>query len=55
MLAIEAAIGGDETTTLQALLANPLVHNNANRLLDAIIEANLPYLPQFAPQAHGIG
>jgi 6-phospho-beta-glucosidase len=55
MLAIEAAIGGDETTALRALLANPLVHGDAGRLLDAIIEANLPYLPRFAPQAHGIG
>lgn len=47
-LAIEAALSGDERTALRALVANPLVRGDAAGLLDAIIEANLPYLPRFA-------
>jgi 6-phospho-beta-glucosidase len=49
-LAIEAALGGDETVALRALLANPVVPGAAAALglRDAIIEANLRYLPRFA-------
>lgn len=49
-LAIEAALTGDQTIALRALLANPLVPgaDAAAGLLDAIIEANLRYLPRFA-------
>lgn len=49
-LAIEAALSGDDTVALRALLANPLVPGAAAAagLRDALIEANLPYLPRFA-------
>ena len=52
-LAIQAALSGDETVALRALLANPLVPsaNAARGLLDALIEANLRFLPRFAPQS----
>lgn len=48
-LAIEAALSGDDTVALRALLANPLVPGAAAAagLRDALIEANLPYLPRF--------
>lgn len=51
-LAIEAALSGDETVVLLALLANPLVPDAtaAAGLRDALIEANLRYLPRFAPR-----
>jgi 6-phospho-beta-glucosidase len=49
VLTIQAARTGDRTVALRALLANPLVRQweIAVPLLDAIIEANRPYLPQF--------
>jgi 6-phospho-beta-glucosidase len=48
-LAIEAALGGDRRTALRALIANPLVGQweIAEPLLDALLEANRPYLPRF--------
>ncbi len=47
---IRAALSGDDRDALRALIANPLVPAAmAPALLDAIIEANLPYLPRFAP------
>src|SRR5690349_4891182 len=48
-LAIEAATSGDDEIALRALLANPLVPGAAaaEGLRDALIEANLPYLPRF--------
>ncbi|HKF85127.1 MAG TPA: 6-phospho-beta-glucosidase [Candidatus Limnocylindrales bacterium] len=48
-LAIEAALSGDDEVALRALLANPLVPGAAaaEGLRDALIEANLPYLPRF--------
>ena len=48
-LAIEAAVTGDDEIALRALLANPLVPGAeaAVGLRDALIEANLPYLPRF--------
>ena len=51
-LAIEAALSGGETVVLLALLANPLVPGAtaAAGLRDALIEANLRYLPRFAPR-----
>ena len=51
-LAIEAALSGDDTTTLRALLANPLVPGAAaaEGLRDALVEANLRYLPRFMPR-----
>ena len=53
-LAIEAALSGDDTIALRALLANPLVPGAvaATGLRDALIEANLPYLPRFVASAH---
>jgi 6-phospho-beta-glucosidase len=54
-LAIEAALTGDDRTALRALVANPLVHGDAPGLLDAILEANLRYLPRFARRTGGPG
>ena len=52
-IAIEAALGGDDELVLRALLANPLVPGAAAAagLRDALIEANLRYLPRFAARA----
>jgi 6-phospho-beta-glucosidase len=49
LLAIEAAIRGEDAVALRALIANPLVRGDAPALLDALIEANLRYLPRFGP------
>ena len=48
-LAIQAAVSGDSGTALRALMANPLVADwaIAEPLLDALLEANRPYLPNF--------
>jgi len=48
-LAVEAAVTGDRTVALKALLANPLVRDYrvAAPLLDALLEASRPYLPRF--------
>jgi 6-phospho-beta-glucosidase len=50
-LAVEAAVTGDRRTALQALLANPLVPEKSTvpALLNALLEANRDYLPQFFP------
>ncbi|HSS35423.1 MAG TPA: 6-phospho-beta-glucosidase [Patescibacteria group bacterium] len=52
-LTIAAAVSGDEQIALKALLANPLVPDlqAAEGLLDAIIEVNLRFLPNFAQPA----
>ncbi len=52
-LAVAAAISGDERVALKALLANPLVPDlrAAAGLLEAILEVNLRFLPQFAGRA----
>jgi 6-phospho-beta-glucosidase len=49
VLAIEAARTGDRGTALRALVANPLVRqwDVAVPLLDALLDANRPYLPRF--------
>jgi 6-phospho-beta-glucosidase len=49
-LAIEAAVTGDATIALRALVANPLVpdYPAAAGLLDAILSANHEILPRFA-------
>jgi 6-phospho-beta-glucosidase len=51
-LAIQAALSGDRDAARLALLANPLVRqwSTATELVDAIIEANGPYLPRFYPR-----
>jgi 6-phospho-beta-glucosidase len=51
-LTIAAARSGDQATALRALMANPLVAQwaIAEPLLDALLEANVGYLPQFFPQ-----
>jgi 6-phospho-beta-glucosidase len=56
-LAIEAALRGDDTVALRALLANPLVPGAeaAAGLRDALIEANLRYLPRFQRQEQPAG
>ena len=50
-LAIAAALSGSRDAARIALLANPLVArwSTATSLVDAIIEANGPYLPRFYP------
>lgn len=50
-LAIEAAVAGDRTLALKALLTNPLGPDadRALELLDALLEANRAYLPRFFP------
>jgi 6-phospho-beta-glucosidase len=49
VLTISAARTGDREIALRALLANPLVRqwDLAVPLLDALLEANRPFLPQF--------
>jgi 6-phospho-beta-glucosidase len=53
VLAIEAARTGHRPTALRALLANPLVRqwDIAVPLLDELLRANRPYVPQFFPSA----
>ena len=48
-LTIEAAVRGNRQRALQALMSHPLVpcFDVAKGLLDAILEANESYLPQF--------
>ncbi|MDP9270743.1 MAG: 6-phospho-beta-glucosidase [Chloroflexota bacterium] len=53
-LAVEAAMTGDRGTARRALAVNPLVggrpggHIDVDALLDALLQANLSYLPRFA-------
>ena len=51
-LTIGAAVSGDRTVALKALMANPLVpdHPTAVGLLDAILEENREQLPRFFPR-----
>lgn len=48
-LAIEAAVSGNRDTALLALAHHPLVDstNDAQRMLDEMLEQNKAYLPQF--------
>jgi 6-phospho-beta-glucosidase len=50
-LAVTAAVTGDRSTALKALLANPLVptYDVAAGLLEALLEANRQHLPRFFP------
>jgi 6-phospho-beta-glucosidase len=52
-LAIDAAVTGSDEVAFRALLANPVVPSAdvARGLRDAIIEANLRYLPRFVEAA----
>jgi 6-phospho-beta-glucosidase len=49
-LTVQAAVHGDRTAALKALMANPLVsgYRMAADLRDAILEANQEHLPRFA-------
>jgi 6-phospho-beta-glucosidase len=49
-LTIEAAVTGDRSLALRALLANPLGPDaaSATGLLDAILDASREHLPRFA-------
>ena len=49
-LAVQAALTGDRSVALKALLANPLVarFRIAVPLLDALLDANRQHLPRFA-------
>lgn len=51
-LTVEAAVSGCRDTALLALLAHPLVRDYeiAKPLLEELLEANAPYLPQFHKQ-----
>lgn len=53
-LTVKAAVEGDRTAALKALLANPLVarYGVARPLLDALLEANRAHLPRFYPKQH---
>jgi 6-phospho-beta-glucosidase len=48
-LTVQAAVTGDRTVALKALMTNPLVrdYRTAAPLLDALLEANRQYLPRF--------
>lgn len=48
-LTVKAAVDGDRTAALKALMANPLVarYNVARPLLEALLEANRAHLPRF--------
>jgi len=50
-LAVQAAMTGDRTIALKALMTNPLVrdYRTAAPLLDALLEANRQHLPRFFP------
>jgi 6-phospho-beta-glucosidase len=50
-LTIAAAMSGDRSLALRALMAHPLVgdHAIAAPLLDELLRVNRPYLPRFAP------
>jgi 6-phospho-beta-glucosidase len=50
-LTVKAAIQGDRTAALKALMANPLVgrYNVAIALLDTLLDANRVHLPRFFP------
>jgi len=52
-LTIAAAVGGDRTLALKALLTNPVGPDadQAPGLLDALLEANRAHLPRFFPSA----
>jgi 6-phospho-beta-glucosidase len=52
-LTLEAARTGERSTALRALRANPLVGDGpeSEPLLDALLEANRRFLPQFARPA----
>ena len=49
LLAVRAALSGDRTVALNALMTNPLVGDYlvAQPLLDALLEANREHLPRF--------
>jgi 6-phospho-beta-glucosidase len=50
-LAVEAATSGSRGTMIRALVANPLVgqYPKAERLADALLDANRHFLPRFFP------
>jgi 6-phospho-beta-glucosidase len=49
LLAVRAALSGDRTVALNALMTNPLVgdYRVAQPLLDVLLEANREHLPRF--------
>ena len=52
--AVEAALHGDRQVALQALLLDPVVqsYDAAVQILDELLEAQAPYLPQFVREDH---
>ena len=51
-LTVDAALTGDRSTALQALLADPMIPSIevAENLLDDLLKAHADYLPQFKTQ-----
>ena len=51
-LLIQAAVSGDRTKVLLALMNHPLVHEvkDARKMVDEMMEANREFLPQFYPE-----
>ncbi len=54
-LTARAAIRGDRSLAQKALLAHPLIGqlSSAENLLERLLEAGAPYLPQFFPEKKG--
>jgi alpha-galactosidase len=48
-LAVDAAVTGDRTTALQALLADPVINDveTAEKILDEYLDVHSDWLPQF--------
>jgi alpha-galactosidase/6-phospho-beta-glucosidase family protein len=51
-LTVEAALSGNPTTVLEAMLADPvagsLPYEHVTAMTDSLLEATAPWLPQFA-------
>ena len=53
-LTVEAAVSGDRTTALEAMLADPMAgalpYEHVVSMTDELLAATAPWLPQFARQ-----
>ncbi len=53
-LTVDAALSGDRTTALEAMLADPMAgalpYEHVVRMTDELLAATAPWLPQFAPR-----
>jgi alpha-galactosidase len=54
-LTVDAAVSGDPTTALEAMLADPMAgslpYEHVVSMTDELLSATAPWLPQFAPRA----